>query len=115
MFDSVSFVRNVCKEKGISVSSLEKQCGFSNGYLNPKKMQKIPYDRALKISKVLGITVEEIMGQKEKLPADEDQELNELLERLKNRKECRMLFQLAKDATKEDVEQAVKIIEALRK
>lgn len=42
-------------------------------------------------------------------------ELQEYLEELKNRKEMRMLFSLAKGATKEDVMQAVKIIEALRK
>ncbi len=44
-----------------------------------------------------------------------DTELNEYLELLKNRPECRMLFSLTKDATKEEVERAVAIIEALRK
>lgn len=45
----------------------------------------------------------------------EDIELQEYLEELKNRSEMRMLFSLAKGATKEDVMQAVKIIEALKK
>lgn len=44
-----------------------------------------------------------------------NQELQEYLEELKNRSEMRMLFSLAKNATKEDVLQAVKIIEALQK
>lgn len=57
----------------------------------------------------------QLAQQKETPPVEEDEELNEYLEMLKTRKECRMLFQLAKNATKEDVEQAVKIIEALRK
>ena len=43
----------------------------------------------------------------------EDEELNIYLEELKNRKEMRMLFKLASGATKEDVEKAVAIIEAL--
>ena len=42
-------------------------------------------------------------------------ELQEYLEELKNRSVMRMLFSLAKGATKEDVIQAVRIIEALRK
>lgn len=46
---------------------------------------------------------------------NDDEELTEYLEILKNRPEIRMLFQLSKDATKEDVEKAVRIIEALRK
>ena len=44
-----------------------------------------------------------------------NEELQEYLEELKNRSEMRMLFSLAKNATKEDVLQAVKIIEALKK
>ena len=59
--------------------------------------------------------------KKEKAPAkaealvNGDAELNEYLEELKNREECRMLFSLAKGATKEDVMRAVAIIEALRR
>jgi transcriptional regulator with XRE-family HTH domain len=50
-----------------------------------------------------------------KSSAELNNELNEYLEELKNREEMRMLFSLAKGATKEDVMQAVKIIEALKK
>ena len=53
-------------------------------------------------------------GQKETPLINEDQELTEYLEMLKTRPECRMLFQLSRNATKEDVEAAVRIIEALR-
>lgn len=44
-----------------------------------------------------------------------DEELTEYLEILKTRPEMRMLFQISKDATKEDVEAAVRVIEAIRK
>ena len=42
-------------------------------------------------------------------------EVNEYLDQLRNRSEMRMLFSVTKGATKEEIEQAVKIIEALRK
>lgn len=45
----------------------------------------------------------------------ESSELAELLESLRGREDMRMLFKLAKDATPEDVRQAVRIIEALRR
>lgn len=48
-------------------------------------------------------------------PETDDPELDEILEQLKNRSEMRMLFKLATNATKEDVLQAVRIIEAIRK
>ena len=48
----------------------------------------------------------------ETMPASHDEELQEYLEQLKTRPEMRMLFSLTKGATKEEVERAVKIIEA---
>jgi transcriptional regulator with XRE-family HTH domain len=44
-----------------------------------------------------------------------DAEMQEYLQALQTRSEMRMLFKLAKNATKEDVETAVRIIEALQK
>jgi len=65
MFNSVQFVRDVCQQKRIPVSALEKACGFSNGYLNPKKMTRIPYDRAVLIGKYLGVSVSRILTGEE--------------------------------------------------
>lgn len=47
-------------------------------------------------------------------PESKKEDLREYLDVLRTRPECRMLFSLAKDATKEDVERAVAIIEALK-
>ena len=69
MFNSVEYVRNICKERRIAVSALEKACGFSNGYLNPRKMVKLPYDRAVTIADYLSIPVEQILtGETKKAP-----------------------------------------------
>ena len=54
-------------------------------------------------------------GQKEKPPVNGDEELTKYLQYLKTRPEMRMLFDITKSATKEDVEKAVKIIEAFLK
>ena len=74
MFNSVQYVRDICRERKIAVSQLEKECGFANGYLNPKKMAKIPYERAIVIAKYLGISAEDILNgpdaNNEKAPAD---------------------------------------------
>lgn len=61
MFNSVQYVRDICLQRKIPISQLEKDCGFSNGYLNPKKMSKIPYDRAQTIAAYLGISVDCIL------------------------------------------------------
>lgn len=71
------------------------------------------------IAEFFNVSVDYLLGKnnevKEKNAATEDDELSEYLEELKTRPEMKMLFSLAKGATKEDVEQAVAIIEALRK
>ena len=65
MFNSVEYVRSICHQRRIPVSTLEKACGFSNGYLNPKKMSRIPYDRAVVIGQYLGIPARTILTGEE--------------------------------------------------
>lgn len=40
------------------------ECGFGNGYLNPKQ-KKLPYERAVTIANYLNIPVEDIFGGEE--------------------------------------------------
>lgn len=51
MLTGVEYVRDICSKNKIPISTVEKECKFSNGYLNPKKLSKIPYDRALVLDK----------------------------------------------------------------
>ena len=45
----------------------------------------------------------------------DNKDVSDLLDALRTRPEMRMLFSVSKDATKEDIEKAVAIIDALRK
>ncbi len=67
------------------------------------------------IADFFGVSVDYLAGKTEARAQYEADELDEYLEELKTRPEMKMLFSLAKGATKEDVEQAVAIIEALKK
>lgn len=71
MFNGIEYIREVCNSRKIPITQLERECGFSNGYLNPKKLQKLPYDRAKKISEYLGVSLEYILNgpETEKAPA----------------------------------------------
>lgn len=75
-------------------------------------------DTLMKIASILEVSVDNLLGNEEQAEAralvNGDRELTEYLDMLANRSECRMLFSLAKDATREDVEVAVRMIEALR-
>ncbi len=109
IFDRLMKQRNVTRyrvsqETGVAESSL-------SDWKNGKSMPKI--DKMQKIAEYFGVTVDYLMG-KEK-PVTDDDELNKYLEELRTRPEMRMLFSVSEGCTKEEVEQAVKIIEALRK
>ena len=70
------------------------------------------------IASFLDVSVEYLRGetdQKEKPLAGGDKELTEYLEELKNRDEMRMLFNTTKNCTKQEIEQIIRIIEALHK
>lgn len=62
----------------------------------------------------MGYTLDDLLPQ-EGAPRKHSQEMDECLEVLRTRSGVRVLVSLAKDATDEEVEQAVAIIEALRK
>ena len=78
-----------------------------------KKYPRI--DKMQMLADYFGILKSDLTEERAEAQLTDDVELQEYLEHLKNRSEMRMLFSVAKGATKEDVMQAVKIIEALKK
>ena len=93
-----------------------------SAYLKGERVPKTAFIEA--VAGAYGVSIPWLMGQDvpkyESEAAGEtlvngDRELTDYLEMLASRPECRMLFSLAKDATKEDVEIAVSMIEALRR
>ena len=92
--------------------------GISKSMLSDLKMGRkktLSAETLAKIADYFDVSVEYLMGkeQKEKPLVNDDEELTEYLEQLRTRPELKMMFQLTKDATKEDVEKAVKVIEAM--
>lgn len=85
-----------------------------NDWLKAKKYPRI--DKVERLANYFGILKSDLIEDKTEKPlVNGDEELTEYLEMLKTRPEMRMLFQISKDATKEDVEAAVRVIEAIRK
>lgn len=74
----------------------------------------IPMDKIETMAQLFRVSPAYLMGWEEEEAPAADDEMQIYLEYLKNRPEMRMLFSTLKGATKEDVERAVKIIEALR-
>ena len=109
----IEIVDPILEQRGIKRGTFCKAIGVSpNMYSNYRKGAKPGYEVIEAAEKFLGIRFANYEKPEEVEQADE---LTELLEELRNREDMRMLFRLAKGATPDDVRQAVKIIEALRK
>lgn len=122
---------SLCKQKGAKASPVCEAIGLNRSAASRWKNGATPDGATiLKICQYFDVPVSYFYedeppqetpaeATKNDAPAaekgDEYAEVIDLLTELRERSEMRMLFKLAKGATREDVEQAVKIIEALRK
>lgn len=54
--NSVERVKAICKDRNIPISKLEKDLGFSNGYIRQLRKGMFPADRLGAIARYLGVT-----------------------------------------------------------
>lgn len=114
------------KALGLTLEDIAQATGVTRATVQrweSGNIRNVRYDKLAKLAKILEVTPAYLMGAPEKVEEpeasceklEEDMELEEYLEYLKNRSEMRMLFSVSKNATKEDIMRAVTIIEALKK
>lgn len=63
--NSVERVKKLCKERKIPISRLEKDLGYSNGYIGQLRKGSFPDDRLKEISVYLDVSVEYLMTGEE--------------------------------------------------
>ena len=106
------------KSRGITKTFISKKLGRSATLCQDWKQRKSqPSEAQLReVARILGTTPEYLRGETDEVTPDAmGEEMEQLLTSLREREDMRMLFKLAQDASPEDVRQAVKIIEALRR
>lgn len=54
--NTVEKIKEICKERKIPISKLERDCGFANGYIGQLKKGSIPSDRLMKVSEYLELS-----------------------------------------------------------
>lgn len=63
--NSVERVKSICKERRIPISKLEKDLGFSNGYIGQLRKGVFPADRLAQIAEYLSLSTKYLMTGKE--------------------------------------------------
>ena len=61
----VERVKQLCKERRIPISKLEKDLGFANGYIGQLKKGTLPVERATKIANYFEVSLSEILTEEE--------------------------------------------------
>lgn len=59
--NSVERVKSICKERKIAISKLERELGFSNGYIAQLRKGTFPADRLADIAAYLSVSTEYLL------------------------------------------------------
>ena len=64
--NSVERVKEICKERKIPISKIERELGYANGYIGQLKKGVFPADRLQDIAEYLGVSSEYLLNGDEK-------------------------------------------------
>ena len=65
--NSVELVKSICKERKIPISKIERDLGFSNGYIGQLRKGTFPANRLSEIAKYLSVPIEYLMSGEEEI------------------------------------------------
>ncbi len=110
-------ILELCKERQVSVASVEKACGLSHGVLRRWNVQSPSADRLQKVAQYFGVTISYLLGDTTDRDGEYyiDPEVASMAQDLKDRPELKVLFDASKNMTKEDLEFVMKMIDMMGK
>lgn len=100
--NTVERVKAICKERKIPIYKLEKDLGFSNGYISQLKKGSLPDDRLEKVADYLDVSVAYLMSGEE-AEYYTNPEAAEMAQEIFENRDLRLLFDVAKDVTPEQL------------
>ena len=116
--NSVERVKTICKDRKIPISKLERDLGYSNGYIGQLRKGTFPNDRLKEIAEYLEVSIDYLMTGEEKEGAETyyfNEETKKIAQKVFENKSLRMLMDSAQDATPEDIETVHSMLLALKR
>lgn len=109
------FIDKLMQERGVTLYKLSKDTGIPYSTLATckKKGTKLGLDKVQAIADYFGVTVDYLMGKQGNGYYIND-ETAKMAQTLLERSDLKILFDLAEDATPQDVETAVSVLMALK-
>ena len=100
--NSVERVKTICKDRKIPISKLERDLGYSNGYIGQLRKGTFPNDRLKEIAEYLEVSIDYLMTGKEKEGGETyyiNEETRAIAQEIFEKKELRMLFDVTRKST----------------
>ena len=108
--NSVERVKNLCKERGIPVSRLEKELGFANGYINQLRKGVFPSNRLVEIAEYFGVSVDYLVsGTEDKDKRDIARDLELIMSALDSAGDLQFDGDPMSDEARESIRAAMKL------
>ena len=71
--NTVERIKSICKERKIPISTLEKECKFSNGYIGQLRKGTMPDDKLIRVATYLGLSMKYLStGEDETVPSSQN-------------------------------------------
>lgn len=112
-------IRELCRAKGITISMLERELGFSKGYISKIDKHKPSMERMTMIADYLGVDMRNIFA--DEVPTSgqyggyyEDVETAKVAQEIFENPDMRILFDAARDSKPEDLRRAADLLKRFK-
>lgn len=112
--NTVERIKAICKERGIPIARLERECGFANGYISQLRKGTVPDNRLIIIANYLGVTVDYLLGVQTDAQHYVDNETAKIAQEIFDDPEKRALFEATADCPPEYLRIASDVLRRLK-
>ena len=99
---AIDRIKEICLDRGIAISRLERDCGLSNGYIRNMKDGRMSAERLQTVADYLGVSYWYLLtGEKDGYYINP--ETAEMAQALYDRRDIRTLFSTVQNCTEEQV------------
>ena len=109
-------LKEVRLKRGLTQTQLANIIGSQSSEISKLELGKVKptYKTALKLVHALDVSYDYLFGRDDLSYYSDDEDVIKCLEYARDNPDIRMLFSVAKDATKEDIETTIAIVKALK-
>ena len=113
--DAVERIKTLCKKNDIPISRLERDCGFSNGYIRGLREGKLPADRLYTVAEYLHVSPDYLLTGEIKESYYTNTETAQIAQKIFESRDLQALFDAAADCPPDVLRSAADLLSKLKR